>query len=75
MTTMATGTQTEHDPAAEGSIREAMQEYWARVRGGDLGSLPAVLGLVALLIFFTVLTLDERPGPTKIAAKIKKGTK
>lgn len=26
-------------------------------------------------IFFTVLTLDERPGPTKIIAKLKKGAK
>jgi glycerol transport system permease protein len=26
-------------------------------------------------IFFTVLTLDERPGPTKIIAKLKRGNK
>jgi D-xylose transport system permease protein len=36
----------------------ALGEYVARVRGGDVGSLPAVLGLVALVLVFAVL----RPG-------------
>ncbi len=44
-------------PAAgdTGGIRQAVSDYWARVRGGDIGSLPAVLGLVALVLLFGVL--------------------
>ena len=52
---LATDTQTSPDPATETSLGHAMSEYWSRVRGGDLGSLPAVLGLIVLIIFFTVL--------------------
>ena len=36
-------------------IGQAVRDYFARVRGGDIGSLPAVLGLVALVILFGVL--------------------
>jgi D-xylose transport system permease protein len=33
----------------------AVSDYVARVRGGDVGSLPAVLGLVVLFIVFSIL--------------------
>ena len=49
---------TDVDVAAAGDtagIGQAMRDYWARVRGGDIGSLPAVLGLIALVILFSVL--------------------
>ncbi len=39
----------------EPSVREAIGDYVARVRGGDVGALPAVLGLVVLTIVFTIL--------------------
>lgn len=55
MSTLATDTQDAPDPVNQGGIREAMSEYWVRVRGGDLGSLPAVLGLVVLVALFTAL--------------------
>lgn len=44
-------------PAAgdTGGIGQAVRDYWARVRGGDIGSLPAVLGLIALVILFGAL--------------------
>ncbi|GAB7006125.1 ABC transporter permease [Nocardioides sp. AN3] len=35
------------------TLRDAMQEYWNRVRAGDIGSLPAILGLVVLFIVFS----------------------
>jgi D-xylose transport system permease protein len=35
------------------TLRDAMQEYWNRVRGGDIGSLPAILGLLVLFIVFS----------------------
>ncbi|WP_297620087.1 sugar ABC transporter permease [Nocardia sp.] len=36
------------------STREALGEYLARLRSGEIGSLPALLGLVALVILFSV---------------------
>ncbi|MEU5696976.1 ABC transporter permease [Actinosynnema sp. NPDC020468] len=38
------------------STGEALRDYVARVRGGELGSLPALLGLVVLLIVFSALS-------------------
>jgi D-xylose transport system permease protein len=40
------------EPRALGS---AVSDYIARVRGGDVGSLPAILGLVVLFIVFSIL--------------------
>ncbi|MFI9006192.1 sugar ABC transporter permease [Actinosynnema sp. NPDC053489] len=37
------------------STGEAVRDYVARLRGGELGSLPALLGLVVLLIVFSSL--------------------
>jgi D-xylose transport system permease protein len=37
---------------------EAVRDYLARVRGGELGSLPALLGLLALVVVFSVLSGD-----------------
>ncbi len=37
------------------SIREAFTDYWQRVRGGDIGSLPAILGLLVLIVIFYAL--------------------
>lgn len=34
------------------TIKGAASDYWARVKAGDIGSLPAVLGLIALCIVF-----------------------
>ena len=40
------------------SVGDSIRDYTDRVRGGDVGSLPAVLGLVVLAAVFSVL----RPG-------------
>jgi len=37
------------------SIKSSISDYIAKVRGGDVGSLPAVLGLIALVILFSAL--------------------
>jgi D-xylose transport system permease protein len=55
MSEILTDTQDAPDPSNQSSIGQAWSEYWARVRGGDLGSLPAILGLVVLLILFTLM--------------------
>src|SRR4051812_38492982 len=43
----------------QGGIAEAAGGYWERVKGGDLGSLPAVLGAVVLVIVFGVMQPDS----------------
>lgn len=36
----------------EGGIREYVSNYRRRIRGGDMGSLPAVAGLIVLVVLF-----------------------
>ena len=36
------------------TVASHLHDYWGRVRGGDLGSLPAVLGLIVLSLIFAV---------------------
>ncbi|WP_405492159.1 sugar ABC transporter permease [Nocardia sp. NBC_00511] len=38
------------------STREALRDYLARLRGGEIGSLPALLGLVALVVLFSLMS-------------------
>ena len=38
-----------------GTVGDAIRDYFSRVRGGDVGSMPAVLGLIVLFILFSVL--------------------
>uniref|UniRef100_UPI00286C2EF5 sugar ABC transporter permease n=1 Tax=Pseudolysinimonas sp. TaxID=2680009 RepID=UPI00286C2EF5 len=64
------GTETGHVPAAteligsgqEGSIGDQASAWLQRVRGGDMGALPAIAGFVVLSILFTVLSLVMRGG-------------
>ena len=53
---MSTTTATDlvEAPPAPG-LMDSFRDYVTRVRGGQLGSLPAVLGLIVLLILFTAL--------------------
>jgi D-xylose transport system permease protein len=47
----------------EGGLGDQIQAWWQRVRGGDMGALPAIGGLVVLSILFTILSpyfLTER---------------
>ena len=36
------------------TVASHINDYWGRIRGGDLGSLPAILGLVVLCLIFGV---------------------
>jgi D-xylose transport system permease protein len=45
----------EAKPRGSGPIAVGVQDYLARLRGGDVGALPAVLGLAVLLAIFTVM--------------------
>jgi D-xylose transport system permease protein len=40
------------DTTEKATLKSAMHDYWLRIKAGDIGSLPAVLGLVALCIVF-----------------------
>lgn len=47
----------------EGGLGDQIQAWWQRVRGGDMGALPAVGGLIVLVILFSILSrffLTER---------------
>ncbi|MEU8237889.1 ABC transporter permease [Actinoplanes missouriensis] len=52
-TTTAGGIQ-----AVKPTVASHIRDYWGRVRGGDLGSLPAVLGLLVLALIFGVARSD-----------------
>ncbi|MEY3858970.1 MAG: hypothetical protein RL568_400 [Actinomycetota bacterium] len=45
------------------TIKGAVGDYWARVKAGDIGSLPAVLGLIVLcLVFGSMSSVFLTPG-------------
>jgi D-xylose transport system permease protein len=48
-TTTAGGVQV-----AKPTVASHIHDYWGRVRGGDIGSLPAILGLIVLCLIFGV---------------------
>lgn len=61
-TTTPQPTQNWHpDEEAPTTLGGILAAYVTRLRGGDVGSLPAVLGLVALVAVFTVLRPDTFP--------------
>jgi hypothetical protein len=43
----------------QAGLRDAANECWNRIKGGDLGALPAVLGAVVLVIGFGVIQPDS----------------
>src|SRR3978361_1604697 len=52
--------------SSDGSVRGVLQAYVDRVRGGDLGALPAVAGIVVLSVLFSVLRPDTFPTPLNL---------
>jgi D-xylose transport system permease protein len=42
------------DSRSAGTLGDAFRDYVNRLRGGDMGSLPAILGLVVLFIIFSL---------------------
>lgn len=57
---MSSTLTAEAEPESQVSpgIGQSIRNYWDRVRGGDLGSLPAFAGLIALIAVFTALQGD-----------------
>jgi D-xylose transport system permease protein len=71
MSSNATRTEAAPDPVTsdligsgvEGGLGDQIQAWWQRVRGGDMGALPAIGGLVVLALLFSTLSpffLTER---------------
>jgi D-xylose transport system permease protein len=49
-----TTTRSDSAEVTKPTVAGYLRDYWVRVRGGDIGSLPAVLGLIVLCLFFGV---------------------
>ncbi len=74
---MSTEQKTDVDvPAAgdRGTIGEAMRDYLNRVKGGDVGSMPAVLGLIVLVALFGLLKPDTFFTALNFANLLNQGT-
>ena len=61
------------ETADRGGIGEALSSYWTRVKGGDLGSLPAILGIVVLVAVFGALQGDTFLSTNNFANLINQG--
>ncbi len=74
---MSTEQKTDVDIAAagdRGTVGDAMRDYWNRVKGGDVGSMPAVLGLIVLVAMFAVLKPDTFFTALNFANLLNQGT-
>jgi D-xylose transport system permease protein len=58
MSTETTPQETVVTPQENTTLGSILRDYIARVRGGDIGSLPAILGLIVLVIVFSALRPD-----------------
>jgi D-xylose transport system permease protein len=58
-----------HDAPSEESatVQSIIGDYLTKLRGGDLGSLPAILGLVVLCVVFSVLRPGRFTDPFNVA--------
>ena len=54
-------------PTLEPGLLESVQGWWDRVRSGDVGSLPAILGLLVLVALFSVLRPTSFPTAGNLA--------
>ena len=57
-----------------GGIGQAISDYFTRVKGGDVGSLPAVLGLIVLFIFFSIMKPETFFSAFNFANLLNQGT-
>ncbi|MGI3785964.1 MAG: sugar ABC transporter permease, partial [Janthinobacterium lividum] len=57
-TTQQPTTPTEDVPE-RATLGSAARDYLVRVRGGDVGSLPAIAGFIFLVVLFTILRPDQ----------------
>src|SRR3954464_403667 len=74
---MSTTTDAKSEYAFEGgeeiTFGSAANDYWTRVKGGDLGALPAVIGVVVLVVIFGIMEPDAFLSNANFAALINQG--
>jgi len=58
----------------QAGIGQALRDYFNRVKGGDVGSLPAVLGLVVLVALFSILKPSTFFSALNFANLLNQGT-
>ncbi len=76
---MSTTTEPTHEAiqdyaGGEHGISGALRDYSEKIRGGDVGSLPAILGAVVLLVVFTILRPDTFTKAVNFANLIQQGS-
>src|SRR3954468_1821044 len=54
-------------------IGAAMSDYWQRVKGGDTGALPAIIGIVVLIVIFGISQGDTFLSTNNFANLINQG--
>src|SRR6478735_6378128 len=52
---MSVATEEPQETHGTDTLRSLWRDYVAKLRGGDVGSLPAILGLVVLVVAFSLL--------------------
>jgi len=78
---MSASTQQPHEVSqfdldtlpGQGGLGEAAGAYRDRIKGGDLGSLPAILGAIVLVIVFGIMEPDSFLTETNFANLINQG--
>lgn len=65
---------TEPVSAERQSLKGTFDDYVVRLRGGDVGALPAIAGLVALVIVFTILSGSKFTNAFNFANLILQGS-
>jgi D-xylose transport system permease protein len=58
---------TAEEGPEKATVQTIVRDYITKLRGGDLGSLPAVLGLLVLFLVFTALKPDRFPSQLNVA--------
>jgi D-xylose transport system permease protein len=64
--------EVETTPGQSG-VGEAGRAYWERIKGGDLGALPALIGAVVLVVVFGILQPDSFLTNTNLANLLNQG--
>ena len=64
---MSSPALSESSPAAHASLGDVVRGYITKVRGGEVGALPALLGLVALIAVFTAMRPERFAGAFNFA--------
>jgi D-xylose transport system permease protein len=61
-------------PVGPRGVQDSFNDYLTRIRGGDVGALPAIAGLIALVIVFTILSGDKFTNAFNFANLILQGS-